>query len=275
MEETETDLQAAANYFALGQIEDSRGTQFGIGNENYHVRTDKGNFVVRRLWEQTVEGLKNEMAIQSQLREAGIRTSQLLESPEGSYVYLFKDQIVTVSKKIEGVHPERVDNTLAQKMGELLATFHQSVTKLPVSSKQWLNKDYAKAKLAELQEGELKTLIGQRITDNSDIFDLDLPKGVIHGDLYVGNLLITPEGELVVFDFETSEKNILLIDIARSILDMDSEEAFLKGYQQIRSLTVEELQNLKKAKLYVSGAMAAWLVDRGQEEGARKVLDAA
>ncbi len=272
MTETETDLPPAANFFQIGTITETRGTPFGIGNENYLVSTTTGEYVMRRLWEQTVEGLENEIAIQQQLHAAGVRTAQLLQAPSGGYYFQHLDQVITASKRINGTHPHSVDEHLSHKLGHLLATFHQVVRTLPHPTPQWLSESAALAKARSLPDSHDKELILTRIKGNRDIFECGLPAGIIHGDLYTGNILETPDHHLALFDFETAEHNIFLVDIARAVMDLPFEKHFLDGYQQVRELTSQEWERLDQAKLFVSAAVAAWLIDRDQKDVAEQFL---
>jgi Ser/Thr protein kinase RdoA (MazF antagonist) len=270
--EDEVKLKEAAQFFNIGTITNSKETAFGIGNENYIVETTQGVFVLRRLWEQTIDGLQNEIAIQQQLATVGIPTAHLISGKNGKYYFQLSDQVITASKKIEGQHPEVVNQPLAKRLGSLLAKFHQAVTYLPLERPRWLNKEEVFANAGKIGNHPLKEEIIQRLKENLDLFNHDLPTGIIHGDLYTGNILLTPEDQLVVFDLEMAEKNLLIIDIARALLSMGHDESFLEGYQEIRKLTKAELQNLYKAKLYTSAAVAAWLVDRNQDGVAKKIF---
>ena len=276
-------LDETADYFQLGTILEVKKTPYGIGNDNFFVTIDDGqSYVFRMLWTQTIEGLKNEIAIGEQLALVGIKTPQLLKNIDGKYFYQKNEYNLTATKKIEGVHPDILNPGVRQSIGRLLGTFHQSVTTLPINTPQWLDPAEALREVSKVKlNTDLKKEAKKRIEENRRIFDLDLPSGIIHGDLYSGNLLLTPENELVVFDFETAERNLLIVDIARALLSCCIESLyindtfvgeFLKGYEEVRALAKDEKMHLKEASLFVSGAVAGWLLNRNQDQGAREFL---
>ncbi|HEY1074497.1 MAG TPA: phosphotransferase [Patescibacteria group bacterium] len=279
-------LPTAAHFFGLGSIQNIKPTPFGIGNESFFVSSEQGDFVLRVLWEQTIEGLEKEVAIEQQLAHAGVLSAQLLQGENGNYYFTDGKYTITASRKIEGIHPHEITPDLLNQVGTTMATFHTSVTEIPQETSQWFTLDNARIEVAKVSsDEESKSAIENNVTTGSSIFNRDLPTGFIHGDLYNGNLILTPDNRLAVLDFETTERNVLIIDIARTILDMcaddvtvntQSVEALLDGYEEIRQLTDEERESLSDAIRYVSGAMAAWLiVEREQKEVAQNILQRA
>jgi Ser/Thr protein kinase RdoA (MazF antagonist) len=80
---------------------------------------------------------------------------------------------------------------------------------------------------------------------------LQLRKGIVHLDIWFDNMNISPNGEIVIFDFDFCGHGWLCLDLAYYILQIHSVEAkvedfylkkdaFLNGYQSITTLTAEE-----------------------------------
>lgn len=83
----------------------------------------------------------------------------------------------------------------------------------------------------------------------------NLPQGYCHGDLYCGNVYLTPTGEIYILDFDTSCNAFPMYDIAlfcnaTNYFDYDENnydkskkilESFLKGYLTQHSLTEAEI----------------------------------
>ena len=82
----------------------------------------------------------------------------------------------------------------------------------------------------------------------------DLPRGYCHGDLHRGNLLLTPQGELYLLDFDTSCRafpaydNMVICDATDYFrFDLNGFDRaarvygeFLKGYERHHAVTVAE-----------------------------------
>lgn len=277
-------LPLAATFFGIGEIQSLTPAKKGLGNRNYFTKTDNGEFVLRILGTQTLAGLENEISLESQLKKGGVLTIELVRGTEGNYFFDSDGQIVTCAKRIDGEHPEEVTVDLARKIGTTLAKFHRSVTSIPFETPSWMFKKVALEEVGKLPDDDMGVVITKQVRDSIDLFDADLPVGFIHSDLHLGNLLVNPQGEIVVFDFEETGNNILILDLALSASsfyenDGPSDGALLKalveGYESIRTLTTTERQCFKKAVLYATGVAAAWLYNQSHEENARESIDSA
>lgn len=266
-------IKLAAENFDIGQLLKITYLDKGLGNRNYLVKTTTGSeYILRILVWQTLPGLKNELAIQKQLKKKCILTSHLLTAIDGKYYSTVKEKVITCTKKIVGKRLKNITLKQANQLGFLLSGFHVSVKYLPITHKGWLSKEIALKEIKRLPVNQKTSLLKNFITENIDIFDHNLPCGIIHSDLHLANVLYTKSKEFAIFDFEESENNLFIIDIARAVtemcvkndkLDENLATAFLDGYQKQRKIEKEEFENLNKAMIYVSGAGSAWLYNEG------------
>ncbi len=87
--------------------------------------------------------------------------------------------------------------------------------------------------------------------------------GIIHGDPHSGNFRITEDDQITLFDFDHGGYGWRAYDVAVCKGDMADEtwQAFVRGYQEIRMLTVEELEAipafLKVRPIWDKGDMLA------------------
>ena len=262
-------IQAIADFFHIGPVSVIGRTPFGEANESYFVNsTETGQqYVTRFLGQQTLAQLRNDRVIQEQLTAAGIPTPVMITNESGAYVYQDENVTATISKRLDGNHPSGKTPEIARSTGELLAKFHRAVTVLDHDSQGCLNKDRVLSDSMRLDEtNPLTPLIRQILSDNLDIFNHDLPVGIIHGDLHIGNALYEGETAKVILDFGDSEENVLLLDVVRTIcssvgikdgrVDPELMSSVLAGYESIRPLTSAEKRLIPVATRYVCAAVA-------------------
>jgi homoserine kinase type II len=193
----------------------------------------------------------------------------MLTSDEGAYVYEDKDVLVTISEKLDGAHPKDKNPEIARSSGVLLAEFHQAVSTLDHESQGWLNKGRALADSEKLSEANpLTPVIRQILHDNLKIFDVGLPAGIIHGDVYIDNLLFHGNTATAILDFGESERNLFLVDIVRTIcssvgikdgrIDPELMKSLIEGYESIRPLTDQEKEYIPMTIRYVCAAASVW-----------------
>ena len=102
------------------------------------------------------------------------------------------------------------------------------------------------------REKDLKYL--HKLANQLEAVLLDQPEGAFnfglcHGDLHVHNVMLQPDGELVLFDFDWSCYSWRAYDLAtvwwaltRNKKSLTQWRAFLRGYTQQRKLTKQEKQ---------------------------------
>ncbi len=281
--ETKQVLQQAATFFEIGSLETIEPIQRAMANQNFFVKTTQGEYVLRILRTQKLEGLQAEHTIEEQLERAGILVPHLMKGKDGEFHCEFEGKIITCSKRIPGERPAVATPELANKIGETLAIFQHTVVEVPGYAHFWLKREAAHNEIARFDKTELSERIVARIKKYEDIFDIDLPKGFIHGDLHLGNLIVTPNHKLAIFDFESTEKDILLLDLGITALSFYNDggagdpalvHSLFGGYESVRQLSEQEKLSFKKVCKYLSAAAAAWVYNEGHPNYAEGFLAA-
>jgi Ser/Thr protein kinase RdoA (MazF antagonist) len=260
-------IPAVLAHFKLGSAQFIDPIQEAYANDNYFVETEQGVFAIKFLQEPSPATIANDIAIGNQLKLTHLATPTYLEDEFGEVLHSVEDNSVVVSEKIQGIIPQNRDSKLNFEIGKVLATFHTRVKALPEKRVAWLN--------PQLNEHSAER--------SMEIFKKDLPRGIIHGDLHSENVHVDSEemnNVIALFDFECSEENLYIVDIARSILsvchtniqeiDQDRFDSLIDGYQSVRLLQTEERNSLPLAINYVSRACIAWFKQREYVEFAKK-----
>lgn len=283
--ETEhTAIPQVLSFFGLGRPKEITVLTQGWANHNYMVKTKDSEYAVKFAIEETRESLENDLAIEEQLTATNIGTTVHCRRADGKFIF---DQgvVAVVSPRIEGIHPEVIDEPISFAIGEVLAKFHQSVTSLPNQHHGWLNLQTI-SKINSQEENPFTQTARKFIKDSKKIYQQELPKGIIHGDLCETNLLVNkdnPSEITAIFDFEEAEENLFIVDIARTMLsvcatdsgrklDKNLIEAFAKGYSSQRPLTKEEQENFPNALQYAAGACILWYINNGFPESAQNAI---
>jgi Ser/Thr protein kinase RdoA (MazF antagonist) len=118
-------------------------------------------------------------------------------------------------------------------------------------------------------DGEAKPDLARLVQTGAVIFERNLPQAVIHGDLWMSNVFAKNDTITTVFDIETAEHTVRLVDLARTFTSMrfNSEisrseiiKLLTKGYnsEANTALTAEEQANINLAIAYVAGACGTW-----------------
>lgn len=278
------------SYFGLDDIvDDHLILKGGVANINYLVKVKNDFYVIKIFLNAKTKNLLNELTIQNQLDKNGINCPKYIKGNTGDYLFNKNGIVASIYKFIPGVECSNITNKFCYDMGKVLAEFHKSVTHLKHPHCGWLNRNSDIIRLInKISDDKVKKLIS-RLSDLKNIneniiYSVDLPSGIIHGDLYEGNVLVdTKKGNSIVaiFDFEHTEENIFILDMARTILSIAEEgtslnkdmiQSTIDGYNSIRPLSKLEIKFIPNAIKYVAGIGGLWLIYHGEIKLAHNYL---
>lgn len=262
-------------YSPIDLVEATRN-EAGYANEVYNLTdAEGGRFVMRILKIQDPATVNLEATMQGRLNSAGIRAPQYLKLAAGSYVGNQDGKRFTLSEYIEGSIPTVVSAALVCDFGATLARIHDCLdgVVIPPNKMQWFDPAIAQEDL-DAYSGSLKTRISALVRKGDELLNLGLPEAVIHGDLWLSNVFAKDDKVAAVFDFETAQNTVRIIDLARTYTSMRREtdlsstqiiDLLVEGYDSAASqqLTKAERETMRLAISYVSGVVAAWHAANG------------
>jgi len=143
------------------------------------------------------------------------------------------------------------------RMGELAAQLHIATDKLNTPVQRWtMGFDFLVTETLEglaplFAEREKDRVYLHRLADHLQGLLDETPPGTLdygfcHGDLHIGNVMLSPEGELTLFDFDWSGYCWRIYDLAtlwwtlRGDKGLPAWRAILRGYNSVRKLSRQE-----------------------------------
>jgi homoserine kinase type II len=240
-----------------------------FANEVYDITDTQGErYFLKILKAQLPEAIATEAQMQQRLLAAGLQTPQYIEIKPGAYVGSHDGIKFILSRFIPGKSPKVVTPALIESFGATLARLHDALggVHITASDMQWL-------KLERVQSygytGDTKDDLATLVNTGKRIFEGDLPTAVIHGDLWMSNVFASGDTITTVFDLETAEHTVRLVDLARTYTSMKFNSNYtlkeivaglVVGYNSAATqpLTAGELTNVNLAIAYVAGACGTW-----------------
>lgn len=238
----------------LAQIE---ALTLGSVNSNFRLRTRDGRWFFARLYEeQGFAGATREVVLLQALVKLGLPVAEPLSQVHGEHVALFEGKAFAVFPWIDGtiscqglVSPAR-----AQEIGHALARLHTARVGLPQLGEGRFGVPEILQRLEVVTRNggagwepvvagiRSKLLYYQSVRDNQ------LPKGVIHGDLFRDNVLWNGDRIAALLDFESASQGVFMYDLLVTVLawcygdglDAALAHAMFRGYEEIRPITAAE-----------------------------------
>jgi Ser/Thr protein kinase RdoA (MazF antagonist) len=242
-----------------------------FANDVYEVTDVRGRrYFLKLLRAQSPEAITTEAKMQQRLLAIDIQTPEYLEVQPGSYVGSHDDVRFIISKRVPGRPPTSVTPALIESFGVTLAKLHDAFKDVVVGTNamQWLSLTLVEHDL-DAYKGDSKDDLVDLVNAGKRIFERGLPTTVIHGDLWMSNVFARDDRITTVFDLETAEHTVQLVDLARTYTSMKFNsdyraaeiiERLITGYNAAatKPLNSSELANFSLAIAYVAGACGTW-----------------
>ena len=242
-----------ANYSA-GALTSFRGIASGIDNTNYYVNTDQGRYVLTIFEKLKVHQLGYYLDLMSHLSARGLPVPNPIANLDGRFLGEIKNKPAAIVTCLEGVPIMSPKKSHCKAVGSVLGGIHQSGLSYQKTLRNPMGKTWWKGVAPSLYpflNSETKTLLKKEIDSHNDMANLNLPLGVIHGDLFRDNVLFNKGRVGGVIDFYFACNDFLVYDLAITVNDWCRDDSnhklnkklaggLISSYQEIRSLTSEE-----------------------------------
>jgi homoserine kinase type II len=272
----EEELGAFLAAYDIGALLSYKGIAEGVENTNYLLHTSAGYFFLT-LYEKRVarSDLPFFLGLMQHLALAGINCPQPVENCEGIALGELAGRPAAIVTFLEGVSVRRPQVGHCTEVGRALARLHLAGRDFKLHRGNALSLAGWR-KLAESAGGRadkvtpgLAALIAEELAHLEREWPADLPRGVIHADLFPDNVLFLREALSGLIDFYFACDDTLAYDLAICLnawcfepdgsYNVTKGKALLSGYNEERHLSGEELLALP---LLARGAALRFLLTR-------------
>ncbi len=261
----QTSLEAILLAYPLGPPRVVTPLDGGKANSSALFTTDSGTYVVSVCDEKGPDELEHLTRTLEHLEKHGIATTRLIKSRDGASFIEHGGKPVYVKAFIEGTVPDSLTPEMVSQLGVALARLHAVPTQphLPEVF------SYGIESFSEIS-GETGTF-ARWLQDKTDrlvkCVKAELPKGLIHGDLFPDNSVFRGEKLAAILDFEEVCYYYLVFDLGMcaagcccpsGTLSLPLTAALVDGYQSVRPLSGLEKELFKLHLEYGAVATSFW-----------------
>ena len=241
-----------ANY-SIGTLTRLDGIKAGIENTNYFVTTTHARYVLTLFEKLRAHELPFYLNLMAHLAQHGIPCPQPIANLDNHYLGTLNGKPASIVTCVPGRDLVDVDSGHCAAVGELLAQMHLAgrsyAAEMPnPRGPKWWNSAIAEV-LPFLDAGQA-ALLREEVRFQSRYRLEDLPRGVIHADLFRDNVLWVDNRMGGMIDFYFACTDVLLYDVAITVndwcmtgdaaLDPLRTAALLGAYHKVRPLTATE-----------------------------------
>ncbi|MCH7784807.1 MAG: homoserine kinase [Bacteroidetes bacterium] len=239
----------------------------GNANSNYHIRAKEGEYMLTIAEEKSLQQVQNLATLLQWLGEHHFSTSQVHASITGEIVTQYAEKPILVKKWIYGTVHENFSADELRQIGNSMAQLHQ----IPVPHYLPKLHPYGYQVFSTVIDKRLDTeyeyWLKERLQFLEKNLPENLPRGLVHGDIFFDNVLFENNKIKAIIDFEEACNYYFIFDLGMGVLglcrtdgkiDLAKTRALIKGYEQVRSLDFLEKDSLQLFIEYGAIATSWW-----------------
>ena len=272
-------IEEILSNYSLGKLNQFKGIEEGIENSNYFLLVEKKKFILT-VYEKRVksEDLPFFSNLMSSLNKSNFKCPAPIINNQNETITDFEGKKLMIVSFLEGKAKQNLSPLNCKSVGIEVANMHKITSNFKfkrdndLSVKSWRTLfNSVKDKCSKIHK-DLPKLIEENLGDVEKNWPVNLPRGIIHADLFHDNIFFIKDKFSGIIDFYFSCEDFLAFEIAicfnalcfdglKENLSFNVTKAknFIDGYTSVRKLSDEEKNNIK---VLSQGAALRFLLTR-------------
>jgi homoserine kinase type II len=258
-------IEEILSSYSIGKLNEFKGIEDGIENTNYFLLVGDKKYILT-IYEKRVK--KKDLPffsdLMTSLDKANFKCPVPIENKNNETISVYKNKSLMIVSFLEGKAKSSLSPVNCKSLGQEVARLHLITKKFKIqrhndlSIKSWRKIfEQVKDKCINIHK-DLPKLIESNLTDVEKNWPTDLPRGIIHADLFNDNIFFKDNKFNGIIDFYFSCNDFYALEIAicfnalcfdgsKSNLSFNVTKAknFMDGYNLLRKLSDGEKESIK------------------------------
>ena len=262
--------------YELGELLAYKGIAEGVENSNFLVHAGRGYFILTLYEKRVAPGdLPFFLGLMEHLANKGLTCPQPVKNRRGAVLGTLGGRPAAIVTFLEGMWIRHPSAGHCSAVGEAVAKLHRAGADFPLTRANALSVagwrplfQAAAARADEVRDG-LKEALDAELSFLERAWPTDLPRGVIHADLFPDNVFFLHNSLSGLIDFYFACTDTLAYDLAICLnawcfeadhtFNITKGRALLEAYRRVRPLSRAEREQLP---LLARGAALRFLLTR-------------
>jgi homoserine kinase type II len=261
---TNKDVFSLSNEYKIDKVIKFQGIKKGIENTNYLLKTNKKKFILT-IFEKRVhkKDLPFFMNLMDKLNQKKIICPRPLKNKKGKHLSMIKRKSACIVTFLEGKDKAHLDYKNCFDIGKNIAKFHKATSKISLYRENSMSVKKLGGLLKNIKfkstkkNPDLKSVLDTNLRNIKREWPKNIPRGIIHGDLFIDNIFFNKNKFSGFIDFYFSSNDYLMYEIAicinalcfdkknqKFVMNRAKIKNLINGYETIRVLSKKEKYSL-------------------------------
>ncbi len=275
----QSEIISITKKFKLNKIIKFQGIKKGIENTNYLLKTKKNKYILT-IFEKRVKkkDLPFFMKLMDKLNSYNISCPKPLKNKNGKYLTLIKKKTACIVTFVNGQDKKTLNIQNCYKIGKNIAKLHRTSKKIKLFRKNSMSINSLDPLLKSIKfkskniSPNLQSVLTQSLNKIKKDWPKKLPKGIIHGDLFIDNIFFKKNKFAGFIDFYFSCTDYFMYELAicvnalcfdkknnKYIINNKKIKSLIKGYESVKKISLKEKNSLN---ILCRGAALRYLLTR-------------
>jgi len=259
------DIKEILSNYSIGELKEFKGIEDGIENTNYFIIANNKKYILT-IYEKRVKAhdLPFFSDLMTGLYKANFKCPVPIQNRDNKTISNYKGKNLMIVSFLEGKAKNILNPNNCKSLGQEVARMHLLTKNFKIQRQNDLSImswrkifEQVKDKCINIHK-DLPKLIESNLKDVEKNWPKNLPKGIIHADLFSDNIFFKDDKFNGIIDFYFSCNDFYALEIAicfnalcfdgsKDNLSFNVTKAknFMDGYNQLRELNNNEKENIK------------------------------
>jgi len=257
------DISFINKKFDIEEIISFQGIKKGIENTNYLLKSKNKKFILT-IFEKRVSNKEIPffMKLMDKLNNSKINCPKPLKNNDGKYLIKLKNKTACIVSFLKGKDKNKLDLKNCFEVGKIIAQMHLVTKNIDLTRKNSMgikNLDplLKSIKFRSNKFSNLEKFLVNNLKEIKKNWPKKLPKGIIHGDLFIDNIFFNKNKLSGIIDFYFAANDYFMYEIAICInalcfdnkkskfkINKQKIKSLIQGYESIKKISLKEKKSL-------------------------------
>ena len=272
------DISIINNNFNIEKILSFHGIKKGIENTNYLLKCKNRKYILtifeKRVFKKDIPFFMELMDI---LNKSKISCPKPLKTYDKDYLIKLKNKSACIVSFLEGKDKKLLNAIDCYAIGKSIAKMHLITKKIKLVRKNSMGINNLEPLLNSIKfksgdNSNLKIFLKNNLENIRKTWPKKLPKGIIHGDLFIDNIFFKKNKLSGIIDFYFAANDYFMYEIAicinalcferknkKFVMNKKKIKSLIKGYESVKKISLKEKKSLNTL---CKGAAIRYLLTR-------------